>query len=159
MHRDLKPENVLASASPVQAVIIDFGCATWAKSSNNHMQGTIRYLAPEVIAIKDRIAPLGTYDNSADVWSMGITAHELLHGSRIRWQKICRATFQDDLLPRLEAQAPAESAAWAFEVVRQMLQWQPGKRITSQQAYRSIPQPERSDISSSPTHRKRQKQA
>lgn len=28
MHRDIKPENILASESPVQAVMIDFGCAT-----------------------------------------------------------------------------------------------------------------------------------
>jgi serine/threonine protein kinase len=34
MHRDIKPENVLASvaALQVQAVIIDFGCATFDKT-------------------------------------------------------------------------------------------------------------------------------
>jgi serine/threonine protein kinase len=56
MHRDIRPENVLVSSSPLQAVIIDFDCATFDKTSKDHMKGTIRYLAPEVIALKHGIA-------------------------------------------------------------------------------------------------------
>jgi serine/threonine protein kinase len=57
MHRDIKPENILASAAPIRGVIIDFGCATWEKTSKDHMKGTIRYLAPEIIALKEKTAP------------------------------------------------------------------------------------------------------
>ncbi len=77
MHRDIKPDNVLASSSPLRAVIIDFGCATWDKTSKDHMKGTIRYLAPEIIALKENTSTRNSgYDMSADVWSMGLTAYE-----------------------------------------------------------------------------------
>lgn len=99
MHRDIKPDNILASASPVRAVIIDFGCATWESSSKDHMKGAIRYLAPEIIALKENTAsPNTTYDMSADVWSMGLTAYELLRGSRARFQRISWKFYDEELL-------------------------------------------------------------
>lgn len=143
MHRDIKPENILASLSPVQAIIIDFGCATWARTSRDHMQGTISYLAPEVIALKmETAAPNTTYDISTDVWSMGLTVHELIRGSRIRFDKISRKFYDETLIPSIEfGHLFLEEGLndWVSSLIREMLQWNPRLRIKAEQAYRRCP--------------------
>jgi len=77
MHRDIKLDNILGSSQPLQAVIIDFGHATWEQESLDHMKGTVRYLAPEIIALKQGRAK-GPYNKSVDIWSMGLTIFEFL---------------------------------------------------------------------------------
>ena len=143
MHRDIKPENILASASPVQAVIIDFGCATWERTSKDHMKGTIRYLAPEIIALKENTAPpRTTYDVSADVWSMGLTAYELMQGSRLRLERISRRCHDEELLPTIAISRiyPVDNSAdWASGLIREMLHWNPRARIRAEQAYQQCP--------------------
>lgn len=52
MHRDIQLENIIASTEPLRGVIIDFGAAAWNPTSNDHLKGTIRYLAPEIIGLK-----------------------------------------------------------------------------------------------------------
>ena len=145
MHRDIKPENILASDSPIQAVIIDFGCETWERTSKDHMKGTIRYLAPEVVALKEKTAPPNTtYDVSADVWGMGLTAYELMHGSRVRFERISRKFYDEELLPSIATSRiyPVDrSGDWASGVIREMLHWNPRSRIKADQAYQQCPRP------------------
>lgn len=136
MHRDLKPENILVSTLPIRAVIIDFGCATWEKSSKDHMKGTIRYLAPEVIALKEKAGSRGSldsYDLSADVWSMGLTAEELMRGSRFGFKQICREDYDGIVIP-----GPSDIGKddWASQLIRHMLQWEAKARIKAKEAYR-----------------------
>lgn len=83
MHRDIKLENILASApsSPLRAVIIHFGAATLMLKSDDPLKGTIRYLVPEIIALKQgTVARSNSYDAKADVWALGWTAYGLLCG-------------------------------------------------------------------------------
>jgi serine/threonine protein kinase len=140
MHRDLKPENILASASPLRAVIIDFGCATWEKTSRDHLKGTIRYLAPEVMALKDSEntpslqRTLPSYDLSADIWSMGLTAWELMHGLRVGFKKISRKFHEEELISRLRT-----ADDWASSLIREMLQWHSRARLSAEEAYRRCP--------------------
>lgn len=78
VHRDIKPENILFTSkeegSPIK--IIDFGLARhFDKSQEYYMRnvvGTPYYIAPEVLR-KD-------YDDSCDLWSVGIIAYILLCG-------------------------------------------------------------------------------
>ena len=70
MHRDIKLDNIWASPKPLQAVIIDFGCATWDTQSLDHGVGTIRYLAPEILDIKHASSTI-PYNRLVDVWSLG----------------------------------------------------------------------------------------
>jgi tRNA A-37 threonylcarbamoyl transferase component Bud32 len=78
VHRDIKPENILFTSkeegSPIK--IIDFGLARqFNKSQDVSMRtvvGTPYYIAPEVLR-KD-------YDESCDLWSVGIIAYILLCG-------------------------------------------------------------------------------
>jgi serine/threonine protein kinase len=142
MHRDIKPDNILASCSPLRAVIIDFGCATWDKTSEDHMKGTIRYLAPEIIALKENTAARNSsYDMSADVWSMGLTAYELLCGSRARFSRISWKFYDEELLSTIGVTSAlgSDEVKWAFSLVKEMLRWDPKSRIQSEQAVQKCP--------------------
>jgi serine/threonine protein kinase len=142
MHRDIKPENILATSTPVRAVIIDFGCVTWEASSKDHMKGTIRYLAPEIIALKENTAPPNTvYNNSADIWSMGLTAYELLRASRTRFQRITWKYYDEELLSTIGIASALGSGEvnWVFSLIKEMLRWDPKSRTKSEQARQKCP--------------------
>lgn len=77
-HRDLKPENVLLSYSNNRLVVklTDFGLAQDNNTSSyftNGGAGTFGYIAPEVV----RGQP---FTPQADIFSLGVTARELLSG-------------------------------------------------------------------------------
>jgi len=71
VYRDLKPENVMLSVKGY-AVITDMGLARFVVGKANTQAGTPDYMAPEVIDSPH------FHDNSADWWSLGAVAFELL---------------------------------------------------------------------------------
>eukprot|EP00834_Sanchytrium_tribonematis_P002783 NODE_93_length_21530_cov_0.700387.p10 type:complete len:349 gc:universal NODE_93_length_21530_cov_0.700387:3125-4171(+) len=77
IHRDIKAGNILLNTQG-QIKLADFGVS--AKCSTNHLAksfiGTPYWMAPEVIASEEDHS--NKYGPKCDVWSIGITAMELL---------------------------------------------------------------------------------
>jgi serine/threonine protein kinase len=73
VHRDLKPENLLLDESN-NIKLCDFGwCVELNLGNRVTFCGTYEYMAPEII----NELP---YNNSIDIWSLGILLYELIHG-------------------------------------------------------------------------------
>ena len=78
MHRDIKPNNIFLnhldeSQGQIVTKLGDFGCSIFIKDNTSDSIGTILYAAPEIL----QNLP---YDEKCDLWSLGVTLHELYFG-------------------------------------------------------------------------------
>ena len=86
IHRDIKPANILIDGDHV--VVCDWGLARVGfVSDHNHFYSnnvqSIWYRAPEILLGSEH------YNNSADLWSLGVVIYEMYHGApliRTQWQ-------------------------------------------------------------------------
>ena len=78
VHRDISPSNVIVSRDGI-AKLIDFGIAKARSARRATQAGIIKgkhaYVAPEYT--------YGQLDRRADLWGLGVIAHELLTGRRL----------------------------------------------------------------------------
>ncbi len=135
MHRDIKPGNIIiVSQNPPEARIIDFGQATSEESSTNHMAGTIRYLAPEVMALK-RGQSQTPYTNAVDVWGLGLCGYQLFTYQTYLWQELNEKDYQH-IIRRLKR--PLGNVDPLFkpisDLLLRMLAWNFGERISAADA-------------------------
>lgn len=76
MHRDLKPANFVYNGKKV--VLIDFGMACRIPKNDEltltASYGSPAYMSPEKLN-------RGNYNSKSDIWSLGVTFYEILHGS------------------------------------------------------------------------------
>lgn len=95
MHRDVKPDNLMIEMyDPLRVVIIDYGAASTSPTSCDHMQGTIAYLAPEVMSMKRQPHnPSKYYDNRVDIWSLGLCAYQLFLNKPCTWSEVNETVY------------------------------------------------------------------
>lgn len=132
IHRDLKLSNILvAQLNPLRVVVTDFGHATTATNSQDHMKGTVSYLPPEILELKERSKdPKVSSTNltlywscKSEVYSYGLVGRELLRGYFKRPKTGVNKTLHDDLLKTLR-----ESRTELGGIVENMLAWTPASR-------------------------------
>ena len=101
MHRDIKPNNLgVLSFSLFKGVILDLDSATAETLSYDDRQGTITYLAPEIIDLKmDKETELDGYGHSVDVWSLGMSFFYVLGGKHVMWNNYDDVSTKGARLP------------------------------------------------------------
>ncbi|GJP33193.1 hypothetical protein CLOM_g17752 [Closterium sp. NIES-68] len=132
LHRDVKPENILltspSSCTPIK--LIDFGVATVlaAGTQCTEMAGTPEYMAPEVYDEE--------YGTGADVWGAGVSLYVMLSGIPPFWESTNRS------LEHAIRSKKVSFKHWKWagvsvetkELITRMLEKDPRKRITAQEA-------------------------
>jgi len=127
-HRDLKPENLLCSGKDNDIIkVTDFGLSKdFGADSLRTSCGTPDYVAPEVLKGM-------AYDNSVDIWSIGVITYILLcgfppfYGSTDQqiFEKIMKAEF-DFPSPDWDSISPE-----AKDFVQKILVLDPTKRLST----------------------------
>ncbi len=135
VHRDLKPENLLLKYedNDTELKIADFGFATVCSQKEllKEQCGTPAYIAPEIIQGRE-------YNQSVDLWSLGVITFVLLGGYLPFRSKNKKTLFS------LIAHGKYEfySSCWdkispeAKDLINKMLVVDPEKRITADEALR-----------------------
>ncbi|CAI7800154.1 unnamed protein product [Closterium sp. NIES-53] len=132
LHRDVKPENILlcspTSCSSIK--LIDFGVATVLPEGAlcNEAAGTPEYMAPEVYDEK--------YGFGADVWGAGVSLYVMLSGIPPFWESTNRSLEQAIRSKKVSFKhwKWVDVSAEAKELITRMLEKDPSKRITAQEA-------------------------
>lgn len=139
-HRDLKPENLLCSGEdeenqgqqPFRVVIADFGLSK-VFGGGERLEtscGTPDYVAPEVLTCDNG------YDNSVDMWSVGVITYIILCGFPPFFAKTQNALFEKILEAKVNFPSPewdkVSDNAKAF--IKGLIVKEPSQRLTAAQA-------------------------
>jgi eukaryotic-like serine/threonine-protein kinase len=127
VHRDVKPSNLLVgkmgpkTAATDHIKVADFGLAATTEMKDEHFVGSPYYASPEQIAGKPP-------DHRSDVYSLGVTFHELLTGAPPFEAESLRALIklhEDAPRPLI----PAAQAPWRLrQLITEMMDPDPEKR-------------------------------
>lgn len=126
IHRDIKPENILLNDKD-EVKLCDFGCCNQNIIGNRStFCGTYEYMAPEIL--KEN-----SYNNSVDIWSLGVLLYEMSHGySPFNMQKNGGKTFEDVMKNIIQGRLEFSTTILGEEgkkLIKKMLIYNPNKRI------------------------------
>ncbi|XP_028293468.1 ribosomal protein S6 kinase alpha-5 isoform X1 [Gouania willdenowi] len=136
VHRDLKPENLLFTdeSDNSEIKIIDFGFARLKPPDNQLLKTpcfTLQYAAPEILKYDG-------YDESCDLWSLGVILYTMLSG-QVPFQcqeKSLTLTSAEEIMKKIkQGDFSFEGEAWrnvsqqAKDLIQELLTVDPNKRI------------------------------
>lgn len=143
MHRDIKPSNLgIVTWNPPVGVIFDLDSATCEETSEDHMQGTQAFLAPEIVALKpwavspNRGVPPLPYGRKVDVWALGLSAYVTYAGAVMANQCMTRELYQmiqKDLEREIQIDEDTVQVSLA-KTILQMLCWDVRERLSAAKA-------------------------
>ncbi|EFQ88280.1 hypothetical protein PTT_15921 [Pyrenophora teres f. teres 0-1] len=152
LHRDIKPNNIVyRSTNPVHAIIVDFGCSDLAPKSTRHDRGTLTYLAPEVIRIKDGESS-EPFSLPSDVWSLGVTVVDFLMGKQF-YQQLGRASFYQSFQRTMATNTVELHHPVFWDLALELLAWNPECRPTAMQVAQRFPDKQESRLQGGLTRR------
>ncbi|KAE9361384.1 hypothetical protein PF008_g1086 [Phytophthora fragariae] len=126
IHRDIKPENLLLSDEGTIQVA-DFGWSSanvTAATRRDTLCGTLDYLSPEMIRGEK-------YDESVDIWAIGIIMYELLVGKPPFEAPGQNETIE--LITEGQLHVPPMVSLSAKDLITRILQKKPEKRLSMQE--------------------------
>ncbi|KAG3027351.1 hypothetical protein JG687_00002710 [Phytophthora cactorum] len=126
VHRDIKPENLLLSEEGT-IQLADFGWSSanvTAATRRDTLCGTLDYLSPEMIRGEK-------YDESVDIWAVGIIMYELLVGKPPFEAPGQNETIE--LITEGQLRVPPMVSLAAKDLITRILQKLPEKRISLQE--------------------------
>uniref|UniRef100_A0AAY3ZZV6 Ribosomal protein S6 kinase n=1 Tax=Denticeps clupeoides TaxID=299321 RepID=A0AAY3ZZV6_9TELE len=136
VHRDLKPENLLFTdeGENSEIKVIDFGFARLKPPDNQLLKTpcfTLQYAAPEILTYDG-------YDESCDLWSLGVILYTMLSG-QVPFQcqeKSMTHTSAEEIMKKIKkGDFSFEGEAWrnvsqqAKDLIQELLTVDPNKRI------------------------------
>ncbi|KAL3312818.1 hypothetical protein Ciccas_008584 [Cichlidogyrus casuarinus] len=131
IHRDIKATNVLIG-SKGEVKITDFGQSIHRPSSNrNKFVGTIEYIPPEIALCTEDNVSNTPYDQSVDIWSLGILTFFMLTGE-LPFAKFDLATTMKHIQTG-QIVIPERIGSEASTIIRAMLQYDPKRRLNAEQ--------------------------
>ncbi|XP_056151608.1 ribosomal protein S6 kinase alpha-5 isoform X4 [Lampris incognitus] len=136
VHRDLKPENLLFTdeSENSEIKIIDFGFAHLKPPDNQLLKTpcfTLQYAAPEILKYDG-------YDESCDLWSLGVILYTMLSGQvpfQCQEKSLTHTTAEEIMKKIKQGDFSFEGEAWrnvsqqAKDLIRELLTVDPNKRI------------------------------
>mmetsp|Transcript_36885 Transcript_36885/g.61094 ORF Transcript_36885/g.61094 Transcript_36885/m.61094 type:complete len:388 (+) Transcript_36885:102-1265(+) len=133
VHRDLKPENILLSdkSDSAEILIADFGLGRFVQHNAQYMEtvcGTHHYLAPELVKC-DR-GEVDGYGKAVDVWGIGLIAFIMLFGYNPFLRESNMATHEAIVTCKFNFPKDDNVGKHAKDLIKKMLQINPDKRIT-----------------------------
>lgn len=144
-HCDVKPKNLLLAYDDddVEIKLADFGFATrvYEPRSLTRRCGTPFFVAPEVLM-------RSPYDQSSDMWSVGVIVFLLLGGDLPFMGKKQTELFRSIILGKFDFPEKSWShvSAEAKDLVKKLLVTDPSQRLTSRDALASAWMRQRGDL-------------
>jgi len=128
-HRDLKPQNLLcASDDPTDIRISDFGLSKVFNQATMMQTccGSPEYVAPEILMCV-------SYDQSVDMWSVGIIIYILLTGCFPFWSENVQTLYQKIMNGAYRWPSKPVVSESAKDLVKHLLEKDPKKRMTAEE--------------------------
>lgn len=127
IHRDIKPSNILLGDSGL-VKILDFGIAKGdferECATSTHQIGTARYMAPEQWM-------LNASTEKVDIYALGLTLLELLHGELLPRLPLDRTLHQQTVEQYLRVSMPDIVSTKSRDLLRSMLAFEPKDRLSA----------------------------